>query len=826
MIIVILFCSWKSEALVSKDVPSVCIHLGDYVDCASRNLDAIPDNIPTWTRKLNLNNNTIKNLTGDAWRNLNQIIELKLNKNKIQSLVKDTFKNMKRLKILEINRNVLDSIEPLSFQQLELVSALKLRRNRIKYLKDGTFFGLTKIHSLALDFNLVQVIEKSWLYGLDNLKELSLSHNAIQTIDNDAWEFCKDLEELDLAFNLLNSIERDTFKDLSKLHTLLLSNNNITFIEENAFYHTQNLKILNLSNNKISWTIEDAQGVFSGLTNLVKFHIASNDIKSINNKAFTGLHKVTYLDLKDNNITAIKENAFAEMLSLKELLLNTNSLLCDCNLLWFYEYLKLKRLEASTICAYPDWLRGQQLLKVPSSNLTCADGLTPVINNVFQPQIIALKGADISLSCTATSSVSMLFQWKKDNLELQNSDASVITSSVGKNRQTVSFFNITRIQHSDAGKYQCVVSNSYGTTYSQKTQISVLIYPTFNTMPSNITVRAGTTARLDCSASGEPQPEIAWQKDGGNDFPAARERRMQVMPADDVFFIMNAKPSDMGVYSCTAKNAAGKIVANATLSIEEKPSFVKPMENKEVALGETVVIHCYASGAPKPSICWYKDGLPIVITERHFFTAEEQMMIIVDTVLSDGGDYSCRLNNSLGIETGSCKVNVKPVFMSNSDLWGIIIITVVACAVFTSVVWVVIIYQTRRRMDAVNAVQPPNVPIMLDFDANIINQYHADNTSEHSSCKDSGTGDSAKRSNDDLLPGDEYTFIINDANTGDKNTTMRTASLVYLPAETNNSLTPLLHLNNSSYPRSTNHDRSDSNHENDINAITIDTPKG
>ena len=42
---------------------------------------------------------------------------------------------------------------------------------------------------------------------------------------------------------------------------------------------------------------------------------------------------------------------------------------------------------------------------------------------------------------------------------------------------------------------------------------------------------------------------------------------MQVMPDDDVFFIMDVKPEDMGVYSCTAKNTAGMISANVTLTV-------------------------------------------------------------------------------------------------------------------------------------------------------------------------------------------------------------------------------------------------------------------
>ena len=83
----------------------------------------------------------------------------------------------------------------------------------------------------------------------------------------------------------------------------------------------------------------------------------------------------------------------------------------------------------------------------------------------------------------------------------------------------------------------------------------------------DLTVRAGSTARLQCAATGSPAPEVAWQKDGGFDFPAARERRMHVMPDDDVFFIVDVKVDDAGVYSCTASNDAGVVRANATLAV-------------------------------------------------------------------------------------------------------------------------------------------------------------------------------------------------------------------------------------------------------------------
>lgn len=95
-------------------------------------------------------------------------------------------------------------------------------------------------------------------------------------------------------------------------------------------------------------------------------------------------------------------------------------------------------------------------------------------------------------------------------------------------------------------------------------------FPELLKTPSNVTTKAGSMARLECAASGHPSPQIGWQKDGGTDFPAAQERRVHVMPTDDVFFIVNVKPVDSGVYSCTAQNIAGLAVANATLNVVGK----------------------------------------------------------------------------------------------------------------------------------------------------------------------------------------------------------------------------------------------------------------
>ncbi|XP_065165140.1 leucine-rich repeats and immunoglobulin-like domains protein 3 isoform X1 [Atheta coriaria] len=817
LIAVVVCCCRLSVAAhaVSLDYRDVCISLSTAISCVNRSLDAMPSNLPNWTKTLSLNNNHIGQVDKSILQDLTRLEELKMNKNRVRVIYKENFGKLTNLKVLELNRNQLENITALSFQYLEHVTVLRLRRNKIRNLPDGSFFGLSRIKQLQLDYNFIESIKKSWLYNLESLTSLSLSNNRISAIDSDAWEFCKGLIELDLSSNALKYIRRDSFRDLSLLQVLNLQNNLITNIEESAFSHTPNLYVLNLNVNKISWSIEDPNGVYRGLSNLRNFSIASNEIKSINKHAFSGLTQLKYLDMNNNNIGGIQLNAFKDLQQLEVLILNTSALLCDCNLQWFSDFLHTRPLNVTTVCAYPEWLRGRSLLNVPSNNFTCDNLTKPRIIEEPDAEIMALKEESITLTCRAVSSSPspMVFKWKKDNVELRHpgNNMTVRATTDGNNTESISQLTISRVQHADAGKYQCVVSNSFGTSYTRKSSIAVLIYPTFEKIPSNITVQAGATAKLVCSAAGEPQPEIAWQKDGGNDFPAARERRMQVMSGDDMFFIISAKLSDMGVYSCTAHNAAGSIVANATLIVEERPSFSKPMENKTVKMGESVVIQCMASGSPKPTIQWYKDNIPITPTERHFFTAEEQLMIIVDSVFSDAGNYTCKLNNTLGVEVGHSTIIVKPGNMPFSDMMGIIIITVVSCAVLTSFIWVVIIYQTRKGMSG-SSVRNLNSTVMLDFSE----KRYPDNASEHSSCKDSGTGDSAKRSNDDLMPPDEYTLIINETNPENKNnSSMRAASMVYLAAgEVSGVSTPLLHGSPHAHGmpvqvkvRSTNHDR-------------------
>ncbi len=218
----------------------------------------------------------------------------------------------------------------------------------------------------------------------------------------------------------------------------------------------------------------------------------------------------------------------------------------------------------------------------------------------------------------------------------------------GKGREVSSELRMRRMSRADAGEYQCVVSNKFGATYSDRADVAVYVFPKFLVTPRDVTAQAGATAALRCAARGLPAPKVSWSKDSGDGgFPAATERRIAVSrvkesaadPSASInsFVIHSVKAEDMGSYRCTASNPAGSISWNITLTVLEVPRFLKPMGDLRVRPGQTAVLECLSSGSPRPRLQWSKDGRALVPTERHFFAADGQLLIIVKAGEEDAG---------------------------------------------------------------------------------------------------------------------------------------------------------------------------------------------
>uniref|UniRef100_A0A8C8YJJ8 Leucine rich repeats and immunoglobulin like domains 1 n=1 Tax=Prolemur simus TaxID=1328070 RepID=A0A8C8YJJ8_PROSS len=678
----------------------------EVLDLSSNNITEVrsscfPHGLPL--RELNLASNRIGTLESGAFDGLSRsLLTLRLSKNRITRLPVKAFK-LPRLTQLDLNRNRIRLIEGLTFQGLDSLEVLKLQRNNISNLTDGAFWGLSKMHVLHLEYNSLLEVNSGSLYGLTALHQLHLSNNSISRIHRDGWSFCRKLHELVLSFNNLTRLDEESLAELSSLGVLRLSHNAISHIAEGAFKGLKNLRVLDLDHNEISGTIEDTSG------------------------AFTGLDSLSKLNLGENAIRSVQPDAFVKMKNLKELHISSDSFLCDCQLKWLPPWLTGRMLQAfvTATCAHPESLKGQSIFSVSPESFVCDDFPKPQI--ITQPETtMAVMGKDIRFMCSAASSSSspMTFAWKKDNEVLANADMenfAHVRAQDGEVMEYTTILHLRQVTFGHEGRYQCVITNHFGSTYSHKARLTVNVLPSFTKMPQDIAIRTGTMARLECAATGHPNPQIAWQKDGGTDFPAARERRMHVMPDDDVFFITDVKIDDMGVYSCTAQNSAGSISANATLSVLETPSLAVPLEDRVVSVGETVALQCKATGSPLPRITWLKGGRPLSLTERHHFTPGNQLLVVQNVVAEDAGRYTCEMSNTLGTERAHSQLSILPTPGCRKDgtTVGIFTIAVVCSIVLTSLVWVCIIYQTRKKSEEYSVtntdetIVPPDVPSYL-----------------------------------------------------------------------------------------------------------------
>ncbi|GFO22622.1 leucine-rich repeats and immunoglobulin domains protein 1, partial [Plakobranchus ocellatus] len=703
---------------------------------------------------LNLNNNHIAVVEKGALNNLTELHTLKMNKNKLRELPVKGFEGLFRVKTLELMKNDITTIRGLTFQGMKRLHTLKLKRNDISTLETAAFYELPSLVNLQLGHNKISAVQREWMYGLKVLRTLSLPHNKIAEINPESL-VCKHLEKLDLSHNQLRAIMRDTIAPLKQLKQLSLDHNRISTIDESAFNELRRLQILiaitccqdlallapplqigtgfhslsdcvarELNHNEISWSMEDVTGVFHSLNRLNRLGLKANGISTIPVHAFSGLQQLKELSLDDNDITSIQENAFETLRKLESLTFNSSKFTCDCHLSWLPDWLQANgfSFSATGTCFHPPLLKGVHLYKVDMDKSTdCNDGeyLKPVIFESPR-STVGYKGENMSLECVSgvAGNSQPIIKWKKGkSMWVPDSMFEVTAARDGEINRYTSRLYLRNIQDSAEGSYQCVVSNDFGRAYSERAHITVYVYPVFTEEPTDVTVKAGKNAELKCAATGQPMPTISWKKDGGDNFPAARERRMQVYPDDSHFYILSVQAADQGVYTCKAENDAGTVTSNATVTVLETPDFVQPMKRKKsTRKGDTSVLQCMASGSPQPKLSWLKDGKSLVMTPRHFFTVDSQILVIVETQWSDAGVYSCRISNSLGTAKGTTELQVlsasgEAVDASSSSFGlddkstttGIIIIAVVCCVVGTSLVWVIIIYQTRKRHEMYSA---------------------------------------------------------------------------------------------------------------------------
>ncbi|NXI44724.1 OBSCN protein, partial [Galbula dea] len=99
------------------------------------------------------------------------------------------------------------------------------------------------------------------------------------------------------------------------------------------------------------------------------------------------------------------------------------------------------------------------------------------------------------------------------------------------------------------------------------------------------------------------------------------------------------------------------------------PDFEEELADCTAELGETVKLACKVTGAPKPSVSWYKDGKPVEVDPHHIIIEDPDgsCTLILDNLTgADSGQYMCFASSPAGNAStlGKILVQVPPRFVS------------------------------------------------------------------------------------------------------------------------------------------------------------------
>ena len=137
----------------------------------------------------------------------------------------------------------------------------------------------------------------------------------------------------------------------------------------------------------------------------------------------------------------------------------------------------------------------------------------------------------------------------------------------GRVKYNNSALQILHPRKGDSDFYFCAASNLLGRV-ERKTLLVVVSPPRFTVKPSaKVVAYVNASLKLNCSASGDPEPVITWKKQGGQ-LPVGRSQQI-----NGNLVIRSVTVNDKGSYSCVATNV-GVFKAEADTFIEVKGKSV------------------------------------------------------------------------------------------------------------------------------------------------------------------------------------------------------------------------------------------------------------
>ncbi|XP_038836953.1 intercellular adhesion molecule 5 isoform X2 [Salvelinus namaycush] len=159
----------------------------------------------------------------------------------------------------------------------------------------------------------------------------------------------------------------------------------------------------------------------------------------------------------------------------------------------------------------------------------------PKFNCIDQYEVKENENHNLSVTCTVDGNPSSKIIWLKAQQEVD-----IPQSLTRENR----------------GEYTLVTNNTHGKA-THKLVINVLYAPEFLLGNDTVEVSAGSDVSLNCSAEGNPPPEMKWNDTAARSVKLSTEGRQRTV-----------RITTAGIYICTATNIFGTVTRRTTVTIK------------------------------------------------------------------------------------------------------------------------------------------------------------------------------------------------------------------------------------------------------------------
>ncbi|XP_052767076.1 inactive tyrosine-protein kinase 7-like isoform X2 [Mya arenaria] len=255
------------------------------------------------------------------------------------------------------------------------------------------------------------------------------------------------------------------------------------------------------------------------------------------------------------------------------------------------------------------------------------------------------EGGDVEFTCqvSGTKYPVTTVIWKKDNEYIK------LGSSRHYINQETGHLQIAMVNMDDEGEYFCIAQTTgQKLVESYPARLRVKRKLKFNPVPRSSSIELNSDAEVHCNAEAEVNPKVRWIK-GTMDHPDLT-LSSHIIDADGTLYFRGVKRSDEGPYTCVAvihNGATQEINKTINIFVVERPRFQRQPFNTTAYEGHSMMLHCVATGVPRPGIFWEKNRIPVINLDKKRFTVYPNGTLLISKVyMEDQGTWTCIANNT------------------------------------------------------------------------------------------------------------------------------------------------------------------------------------